>query len=88
MWKTIGATFKVAHDDLEKLKRGEVTELPSQTSLYSVLPREFAQAINSTFGIWVDRGDLDFDENTSLNKKFPGLKTMKLRELLEKAWKN
>jgi hypothetical protein len=78
----------VIYDDLEKLKRGEVTELPSQTSLYSIIPRQFVQAINSTFGIWVDRGDMDFDEGTSLNVKFPELKTTKLKELLGKAWKN
>jgi hypothetical protein len=46
----------VVYDDLEKLKRGEVTELPSQTSLYSVIPRDFVQAISSTleFGLIVE----------------------------------
>jgi hypothetical protein len=78
----------VVYDDLDKLKGGEVTELPSQTWFYSVLPREVAQAICSAFGIWVDRGDLDLDEDISLNKKLPELKTIKLKELLEKAWKN
>jgi hypothetical protein len=78
----------VVYDDLDKLKGGEVTELPSQTWFYSVLPREVAQAICSPFGIWVDRGDLDLDEDISLNKKLPELKTIKLKELLEKAWKN
>jgi len=82
-----GTKFKVVYDNVDKLKRGEVTELPSQTSFYSVIPREFVQAISSRFGIWVDRGDLDFDDDTSLNKKFPEIKTMKLKELLEKAWK-
>ena len=77
----------MVYDDLEKLKRGEATELPSHASLYSVFPREFVQAISSTFGIWVDRGDLNFDEDTSLNKKLPELKTIKLKEMLEKAWK-
>jgi len=77
----------VVYDDLESLKRGEVTELPSQKSLYSVIPREFVQAITSKFGIWVDRGDMDFHEDTSLNQKLPELKTIKLKELLEKAWK-
>jgi hypothetical protein len=52
------------------------------------LPREVAQAICSPFGIWVDRGDLDLDEDMSLNKKLPELKTIKLKELFEKAWKN
>ncbi|KAI1370469.1 NAD(P)-binding protein [Hypoxylon crocopeplum] len=83
-----GTKFTVFYDDVEKLKRGEVTELSSQTSLYSVIPREFVQAMSSAFGIWVDRGDMDFDEDISLNKKFPELKTIKLKELLEKAWKN
>jgi hypothetical protein len=78
----------VVHDDLERLKRGEVTELPSQTWFYSVLPRELAQATCSAFGIWIDRGDLDLDEDMSLNKKLPELKTIKLKELLEKTWKN
>ena len=86
--KTLGTKFKVVYDNLEKLKRGEVTELPSQELLYSAIPREFVQAISSAFGIWVDRGDMDFDEDTSLNKKLPELKTIKLKELLEKAWKN
>ena len=75
------------YDNLDKLKRGEVTELPSQNSLYTVIPKEFVQAINSRFGIWIERGDLDLDENASLNTKFPGIKTMKFKELLEKAWK-
>jgi hypothetical protein len=70
------------------LKKGEVTELPSQKPLYSVIPREFVQAINSRFGIWVNRGDFDFDETMSLNAKLPEIKTIKLKELLEKAWKN
>jgi hypothetical protein len=77
----------VVYDDFEKLKRGEVTELPSQASLYSAIPREFVQAISSRFGIWVDRGDMDFNEVMSLNQKLPELRTIKLKELLERAWK-
>lgn len=84
----LGTKFKVNYDHLDKLQRGEVTELPSQKSLYAVIPREFVQAINSAFGIWVDRGDFDFDEHASLNTKLPDIKPMKLKDLLEKAWKN
>ena len=65
-----------------------MTELPSQKSLYPVIPKEFVQAICSRFGIWVDRGDMNFNEGTSLNQKFPELRTVMLKELLEKAWKN
>ena len=78
----------MVYDDLEKLKRGEVTELPSQTSLYSVIPRDFVQASSSTFGIWVNRGDMDFNVDTSLNQKLPELKTIKLKELLERHGKS
>ncbi len=64
-----------------------MTELPSQTELYSVIPKDALQAITSRFGIWVERGEMDLDEHTSLNQKLPKLNTMKLKELLEKAWK-
>ncbi len=86
--ETLGTKFQVGYDDIDKLKRGQVTELPSQTPLYSIIPKESVQAMSSAFGIWVDRGDLDFDEDASLNRKFPELKTIKLKELLERAWKN
>ena len=77
----------MAHDDIETFQCGKATELPSQASLYSVIPREYVQAISSRFGIWVDRGDMDFNEDTSLNRQLPELRTVKLKEFLEKAWR-
>jgi hypothetical protein len=85
--ETLGTKFKVVYDDLDKLRRGEATELPWQTSLYSRIPKKLLQVISSAFGIWVSRGDLDFNEDMSLNQKLPELKTIKLKEFLEKAWK-
>ncbi|KAH8880910.1 NAD(P)-binding protein, partial [Thozetella sp. PMI_491] len=82
-----GTKFKVFYDDLDKLKGGEATELPSQAALYSVLPKELVQAISSAFGVWIDRGDLDLDEETSLNRKLPEVGTVKLKHLLGKAWR-
>lgn len=55
--------------------------------MYSVIPKEFVQAISSRFGIWAERGDLDLNETNSLNQEFPKIPTMKFKELLEKAWK-
>jgi hypothetical protein len=78
---TIGIKFNVAYDKLEKLKNGMATELPSQTALYTVIPREYVQGISSRFGIWVNRGEMDFNKDTSLNKKLPELKTLKLNYL-------
>lgn len=86
--EALSTKFKVVYDDLDKLKRGEAAQLPSQTWFYSAFPRKFAGAICSTFRVWVDHRDLDLDESMSPNKKFPELKTMKLNEILEKACKN
>ena len=63
-----------------------MTELPSQRELYSVFPEEVVRAITSRFGIWIERGDLDFDERISLNQQLPEIKALKFREFLEKAW--
>ena len=83
----IGTKFTVVYDDVDKLKRHEATELPSQASLYAGIPKEYIQAVSSLSGIWFARGDLDLDENTALNKTFPEIKTLKVKELLERAWK-
>ena len=83
----LGTKFSVVYDGVEKLERGEATELPSQASLYSGIPKDFVRAISSSSGLWFARGDLDLDENIALNRKFLGIKTLKVEEFLERAWK-
>ncbi|TPX15360.1 uncharacterized protein E0L32_004637 [Thyridium curvatum] len=82
----LGTKFNVIYDDIDDLKKGRLTELPSQAALYGALPAGFLQALGSRFGVWVARGDLDLDESTSLNKSLPDLDTIKLKDFLQKAW--
>lgn len=81
-----GTEFNTVYDDLDKLKRGEATMLPSQDALYAGIPSDYIQAVSSLSGIWFARGDLDLDENTALNKRFPEMKTLKVKDFIGQAW--
>jgi hypothetical protein len=78
----------VVYDSIEKLEKGQVTELPGQAAAYSYFTKELYQALGATFGLWFAQGAFEADENTALNKLLPDVKTLKVKELLEKAWKN
>lgn len=82
----LGTKFNVTYDPVEKLNKGEVTELPSHTAIYSMAPKEVLQGIFSLFGKWIINGDFDVPEDLSLNAKFPEIKTTKLSEIVG-AWK-
>ncbi|UKZ95785.1 uncharacterized protein TrAFT101_010600 [Trichoderma asperellum] len=81
-----GTKFNVTHDSVEKLNKGEVTELPSHPAMYSIAPKEVFQGILSLFGKWIIDGGFDVPEEISLNAKFPDIKTTKLSEIVG-AWK-
>lgn len=84
--KAIGTKFKVAYDSIEKLKRGEITELPFHTSLYSRVPKSLIQGIQSKFALYVVYGFFDMPEEGSLNQKFPEIKTTTVEEIIG-VWK-
>ena len=82
-----GTKFNVVYDSVEKLKRGETTELPSQIPIYPFFPKEALQSISSTFGLWYEEGVLGFTPpRKSLNEQFPEVKTRKVKEFLQEAW--
>jgi hypothetical protein len=78
----------VTHDSVEKLQRGEVTELPGHVPSYQFFPKEIAQPLFATFGLWFDDGSLNFPTPKTLNAQFPHIKALTVEEMLEKAWKN
>ncbi|RTE79423.1 hypothetical protein BHE90_006042 [Fusarium euwallaceae] len=82
-----GEKFTVTYDDVQKLRTGNVTELPGQAASYSYLPKESAQRLFSAFGIWVTEGIFDFPDEKLLNKQFPDIKVTTAREMLLAAWK-
>ncbi|KAL6872128.1 NAD(P)-binding protein [Trichoderma novae-zelandiae] len=81
-----GAKFDVKYDSVEKLSKGEITELPSHPEVYAVFPKPLMQAFFTLFSLWIIEGRLNLPEEKSLNAKFPEIKTTKLSEIVS-AWK-
>ncbi|KAM5527878.1 hypothetical protein FOXYSP1_19752 [Fusarium oxysporum f. sp. phaseoli] len=81
-----GEKFTVTYDSVEKLKNGEITELPGQVASYSSFPKEWMQKLFSVFGFWVTEGVFDFPEEKALNKVFPDIKVTTVRDMLQSAW--
>ncbi|KAK4158961.1 isoflavone reductase [Cladorrhinum sp. PSN259] len=85
-----GVKFDVVYDNVENLKKGQVTELPGQKALYEFIPKEALQGLAAVFGIWFAEGQIDLKPGdhgqTFLNEKV-GIETLKVKEMLEKAWK-
>ncbi|KAL4938807.1 hypothetical protein BDV06DRAFT_200119 [Aspergillus oleicola] len=83
---TKGAKFDVKYDNEDKLKTFQVTELPAHPPVYPFLPKEQLQFVLAVFGLWTLAGDFDLPDTDTLNTRFPEIKPLSFRELLEKAW--
>lgn len=87
-----GVKFDVGYDSVDKMRKGEATELPGQVALYQFLPKEILQAMTAAFGLWFEEGVFELKPEAQgrgqgfLNDKLPGLKPMKVKEMLEEAW--
>lgn len=83
-----GTKFNVAYDSVEKLKLGQTTELPAQVPSYPFFPKEPQQAMAAAFGLWFEHGICDLKPTKAfLNETFPDIKPLKVKEMLDKAWK-
>ncbi|PVH81493.1 NAD(P)-binding protein [Cadophora sp. DSE1049] len=82
-----GRSFTINYDDLEKLKTSQVTELPSHVPVYPFFPKEKLQHVFAVFGQWVAAGFFDLPVENSLNAKFPDIKTLTVKEMLDQTWK-
>ncbi|KAM0330566.1 hypothetical protein ACHAQA_003513 [Verticillium albo-atrum] len=78
---------ELAEEARDKLKRGEITELPGQIAAYSYFPKEWVQKLFSVFGFWVTQNIFDFPDEKALNKVFPDIKVTTVKEMLNTAWK-
>lgn len=76
----------MTYDPLEKLEKGEMTELPSHASLYPFRPKALIQARFSMFGVLGANGLMYLPEEKTLNKRFPHIKTMSMEEMIS-VWK-
>ncbi|KAF4450342.1 hypothetical protein FALBO_16500 [Fusarium albosuccineum] len=81
-----GAKFDVAHDSVDKLSKGEITELPSHKDNYAIIPKGAFQRLSAVFATWVVSGHFDIPAEKSPNVKFPEIKTRKLTDVVG-MWK-
>ena len=83
-----GIKYDVTYDSIEKLKEGKVTELPCYGQMYERVPKDVMDGLIAVFGLCVEEGVLDLagEERGALNKEFPAIKTMSVREGIEQAW--
>ncbi|KAL7929216.1 hypothetical protein V8C35DRAFT_331885 [Trichoderma chlorosporum] len=79
-----GVKFKKIYDSIDDLKQGLVTELPSLTEAlpHMPIPREVLLAFSAAFGLMFDDGTMNLDETNSLNKRFPDIKPLKVRDAI------
>ncbi|CAG8112401.1 unnamed protein product [Penicillium salamii] len=76
--------FEVHHDDVEKLQRSEVTELPVHSILYEQMSKSAVQALSAAFSLWAQDANIMHIPG-ELNTKFPDIHPLTVRDLLEKC---
>ncbi len=79
----------MTYDRVEKLQKGEMTELPFHASMYSFLPKYNLQSRYAMFGLACVNGLLHLPEEKtekSLNSLFPNIKPMTVKEVIS-FWK-
>ena len=81
-----GSKFTVTRDSVDKLEKGEMTELPSHASAYSRIPKPLLQARFALFGLYCVNGLFHLPEERSLNEVFPQIKTKTVEEVIG-VWK-
>ncbi|KAH6645450.1 hypothetical protein BKA67DRAFT_664525 [Truncatella angustata] len=81
-----GTKFTIEHDSIDKLKTGQITELPTHPSFYPYFPREMLQGMFAAFGIMFETGVFDLKPSRTLNDEFPDIKTKTVRELISEAY--
>ncbi|KAF5604332.1 hypothetical protein FPCIR_878 [Fusarium pseudocircinatum] len=83
----VGERFSVVHDDVSKLKRLQVTELPSHVEAYKSFPKPMLQTLFAAIGLWIIEGHFDLLYQGSLNQMFPHIELTSVKDLIDQAWK-
>ncbi|KAJ3523642.1 hypothetical protein NM208_g12377 [Fusarium decemcellulare] len=79
-----GASFDTTYDSLEKLQKGEMTELPAHKAelAKSPFPAELTRQLLALLGMWSVAGQFDIPAEGSLNSKYPHIKPLTIRDAL------
>lgn len=83
----IGTKFNIHYEDPEKLRKFEITKLPGHEDSAEILPWDAMRQFNAVFENWLVQGYYDLPRENTLNEKFPNIKTLSVKELLEQNWK-
>ncbi|KAJ4289073.1 hypothetical protein N0V90_011415 [Kalmusia sp. IMI 367209] len=85
-----GVKFNVSYDSIEKLQKGQVTELPGHAGVYELfggrdnaLP--IVQGLFAQYGLWMEEGIFTYKSGKLLNDLFPDIKPLKLEDAWKKA---
>ncbi|KAJ9652275.1 hypothetical protein H2198_008450 [Neophaeococcomyces mojaviensis] len=86
--KITGAKFEVHYDSVEKMKTGQITELPSHPNFYPFFPKEHLQGLFALFGLWFHSGEFNFDASGKefLNELFPEIQPISVSQIIEEGW--
>ncbi|EOO01025.1 putative -like family protein [Phaeoacremonium minimum UCRPA7] len=83
--ETTGSNFKVTYDSIEKLKKGEMTELPSQVPCYAFIPKPQFQWFISIFARWTADEEISHIP-AEMNSRFPDISPLTVRQMLN-VWR-
>lgn len=81
-----GFKFDVSYDGVEKLVKGDITELPNHREEYHQFPREELRAMYSGLGLSMASGTFDLDVDKSVHLQFPGLRMLTVATMLRDVW--
>lgn len=79
--------FNVHYEDPEKLKKLEITKLPGHEDATKIMPWEPMRHFCAVFENWLVDGFYDLPKENTLNEKFPAIKTLTVKEMVEQNWK-
>lgn len=82
----IGSKFDVSYDPPEKLQKGEVTSLPSNEGTPD-FPRQVLEGLMSFWGLYALEGKYDMPTDKAINKVFPDIQPLKVKDVLE-IWRD
>ncbi|KAL4869879.1 hypothetical protein BDV12DRAFT_184843 [Aspergillus spectabilis] len=80
-----GSRFETHYDNVDKLKRFEITELLAQRALYEDFPKQIYQRFMSIFELFTVDGTSRISKAGSLNERFPDIRTLTGRDLLDQC---
>jgi hypothetical protein len=88
--KAKGVKFDVGYDPVEKLEKGEVTELPGHKVAYESMGGEAVKpmffGLLARMGLFFLEGMAEYGEGAYLNKIFPDIKPLKFDAAFAKAF--